>query len=53
LIALQGVDEENVLFDGIPSKITSNKISTTFAKHFYYYVYDVTKAHDLNIYLNS
>lgn len=59
MIAVQGFNDENVLFDGIPMKIITDKISTSSAKHFYYYIYDSTTNNnnnnlkDLNIYLTT
>lgn len=53
MIAVQGFDDENVLFDGIPAKIVSKSLSTTVSKQFFYFIYDADEAHDLTIYLTS
>lgn len=45
-----------MLFDGIPMKIFTDKISTSSAKHFYYYIYQSSSADnlkDLNVYLTT
>jgi hypothetical protein len=53
MIAVQGFDDENVLFDGIPEKLITNKISDKKGKHFYYYIYNIDRVQDLNIYLTT
>lgn len=53
MIAVQGYDDENVLFDGIPQRVVSKSISKSVAKQFYYFIYDANSAHDLTLFLTS
>ncbi len=54
MLAVQNFDAENVLFDGVTSKIVTNKISPTKSQNFFYYVFDsVGENNDLYIFLTS
>jgi len=52
-LAVENYRGENVLFEGIPIKAITDKISTTTSNNYFYYIFEDNKSKDIEILLTS